>query len=967
MDRASGYRAEQANVRTFDRNGVPRSRTADARRARPATAAAAAELAALAAPAALDALGDPFFLLDRDFRLTYVNAAAATYAGVRRSELLGKLIWEVFAGRLDEAVKQGLRQAMSERVQLDLEDFDPLLARWYRLRVYPVDAASPTDAAGTLGTAGGAAAAGAATPATAATAAASGGLAVLAIANTERKRAEQATAVLAAASRLLTGLADAPATINSIARLAVPHLADWCTVDVLAAQGELRKVAVAHQDPAKVELAREIEMRYPPNARSAGIAWVLSSGESLLQSEITDDGLRAFAVDAEHLRLLRSLGLRSTMLVPLLARGHVLGIMVFIAAESGRIYTPEDLHVAEELAHRAALALDNARLYAEARRIVQVCPVGIVVGDRTGRIQDANESLARLLGWSRDELLAGDISWRELTAAGHRHLDLSDVHGDIAGGDSRLLIEKDYVTRDGRHLPALAGTARLTGCGDSFITFVLDMTERRRVERNLAQLWRREQEARARCYDAEHRARTDAEAASRAKDEFLAMLSHELRNPLAPILASVAILRHRHREGSRDGASLAMIDRQARHMSRLVDDLLDVSRIASGKLELRRQAVDLGEVVRRAQETCQALFDAGGQRLKLDLPAAPVRLFADPARLEQLLSNLLNNAAKFTGTAGDVTVDVRVEAEGGGTVAASAAATAAADASGGGPGSGGGGGGRAVVRVRDNGIGIPAPMLPHIFDAFYQGGGSMVRSGEGLGLGLTLVKRLVELHGGTVEAISEGPGRGTEIVVRLPLPFPAFAAPVAAAPDLGRPAILAGRRSRDAGARRTAADAPPAAAGTPGLRPGPGLAVSPPPHRRASDRRRLGRGRRPRPLRLLVVEDHLDAGTALTDLLRLWGHQVEHAVDGPAALAAVDCWQPDAVLLDLGLPGCDGYEVARRLGERGAQPPALVVAVSGYGQPQDRDRARQAGIHRHLTKPVDLEALRSLLDGLPCA
>jgi PAS domain S-box-containing protein len=966
MDRANGYRAEQANLRTFDRNGVPRARGGDPRRGRPATAAAG--LAALVAPAALDALGDPFFLLDRDFRLTYVNAAAATYAGVRRCELLGKLIWEVFAGRLDESVKQGLRQAMAERVQLDLEDFDPQLARWYRLRVYPVDAASPTDAPGT---AGAAAAASASTPATPA---ASGGLAVLAIANTERKRAEQATAVLAAASRLLTGLADAPATINSIARLAVPHLADWCTVDVLAAQGELRKVAVAHQDPAKVELAREIEMRYPPNARSAGIGWVLSSGESLLQSEITDDGLRAFAVDAEHLRLLRSLGLRSTMLVPLLARGHVLGIMVFIAAESGRIYTPEDLHVAEELAHRAALALDNARLYAEARRIVQVCPVGIVVGDRTGRIQDANESLARLLGWSRDELLAGDISWRELTAAGHRHLDLSDVHGEVAGGDSRLLIEKDYVTQDGRHLPALAGTARLTGCGDSFITFVLDMSERRRVERNLAQLWRREQEARARCYDAEHRARTDAEAASRAKDEFLAMLSHELRNPLAPILASVAILRHRHREGSRDGASLAMIDRQARHMSRLVDDLLDVSRIASGKLELRRQAVDLGEVVRRAQETCQALFDAGGQRLKLDLPAAPVRLFADPARLEQLLSNLLNNAAKFTGTAGDITIDVRVEAEGGGAVAtsavttaasASSASSAAADASGGGPG--GNGGGRAVVRVRDNGIGIPAPMLPHIFDAFYQGGGSMVRSGEGLGLGLTLVKRLVELHGGTVEAISEGPGRGTEIVVRLPLPFPAFAAPVAAAPDLGRPAILPGRRSRAARARRAPADdAPPAAAGAAGA-PGRDLAVPPPPHRRASDRRRLGRGRRPRPLRLLVVEDHLDAGTALTDLLRLWGHQVEHAVDGPAALAAVDCWQPDAVLLDLGLPGCDGYEVARRLGERGAQRPPLVVAVSGYGQPQDRDRARQAGIHRHLTKPVDLEALRSLLDGLPSA
>ncbi len=760
MDRANGYhaggagraghvdpvdRVDRENLRTFERRAVPRSRRGEAARGSSAAGAGAA------APA-LDALGDPYFLLDHDFRLTYANMAAATFAGIRRSELIGRFVWEVLAGRLDETVKQGLRQAMSERVQLELEDFDPLLARWYRLRVYPAEA---------------------------------GGLSLLAIANNERKHAEQATAVLASASRLLTGLADAPATISSIARLAVPHLADWCTVDVLAAGGELRKVAVAHTDPAKVELAREIELRYPPSSRSVGISWVLSSGESLLHPEITDDGLRGFAVDSEHLRLLRTLGLRSAMLVPLTARGRVLGLMVFIAAESGRIYTPGDLRLAEELAHRAALALDNARLYAEARRIVQVCPIGIVVGDRAGRIHDANEALARLLGWRRDELLAGDISWRELTAPGHRHLDAWEVGGD-ATGDSRLLVEKDYLACDGRHLPVLAGTARLAGDGDSFITFVLDMSERRRVEKDLAQLWRREQEARARCYDAEHRARTDAETASRAKDEFLALLSHELRNPLAPILAAVQILRHRHGEGSPDGSEVSMIDRQAHHLARLVDDLLDMSRIASGKLELRRQAVDLRQVVRRAQEAGQAQFDARGQRLTLDLPPLPLELYADPMRLEQLLANLLHNAAKFTGDGGEITVQVL--REGGAADGASGGGSAWALT--------GCGAGHAAVRVRDSGIGIPAPMLPHVFDAFYQGRSSMIRSGQGLGLGLTLVKRLVELHGGSVQAISAGPGRGTELVVRLPLPAAPLAGIVAVPPTPDPSPVLPAGRAR---------------------------------------------------------------------------------------------------------------------------------------------------------------------------
>jgi two-component system CheB/CheR fusion protein len=364
----------------------------------------------------------------------------------------------------------------------------------------------------------------------------------------------------------------------------------------------------------------------------------------------------------------------------------------------------------------------------------------------------------------------------------------------------------------------------------------------------------------------------------RRKDEFLATLAHELRNPLAPLRNGLALLRLQRRGDPAVEQVSGMMERQVQLMARLIDDLLDVSRITRGKIELRKGPVDLAAAAAQAVEAARPLIEERGHRLEVALPPAPVRLEADAARLEQVLSNLLNNAAKYT--------------EPGGRIALTAERH----------------GGEVVIRVKDSGIGIRPEMLPRVFDLFQQADRVEGRVSEGLGIGLTLVRRLVELHGGRVTAHSQGPGRGSEFVVRLPLP--------AEAPRAG-----AGRAAR-----------------------GPVKAP----------------GRR-----VLVVEDNPDAAESLALLLRAAGHEVRVAADGPAALEAAAAFRPQVVLLDIGLPKMDGYEVARRLRRGAGRDGLLLVALSGYGQEEDRRRSRAAGFDAHLVKPADLDALQELLAELP--
>jgi two-component system CheB/CheR fusion protein len=364
--------------------------------------------------------------------------------------------------------------------------------------------------------------------------------------------------------------------------------------------------------------------------------------------------------------------------------------------------------------------------------------------------------------------------------------------------------------------------------------------------------------------------------ADRSKNEFLAMLAHELRNPLAPLRNVIHLLSQPSVQGASFEALRELMERQIRTLARLIDDLLDVSRITQGKLQIQLEPVELGELLSRTIETARPALETRDQVLRFARPQEPIYLQADPIRLEQTFGNLLTNASKFTQDGG--TVEVRVES---GTKD------------------------RVEILVKDNGSGIESRVLPTVFDAFTQGDRRLDRARGGLGLGLTLVKRLVELHGGTVEARSEGPGRGSEFSVRLPLPQDAL-------PERSKP---------------------------------------------RSERRRRAREAR----RILVVDDNADAGDSLALLLRRVGHEVEVSHDGTTAVELATVFRPEVVLLDIGLPGLDGYQVARALREREETREATLVGVSGYGQDEDRRRAREAGFDHYFTKPMDFGALQDLL------
>jgi PAS domain S-box-containing protein len=385
---------------------------------------------------------------------------------------------------------------------------------------------------------------------------------------------------------------------------------------------------------------------------------------------------------------------------------------------------------------------------------------------------------------------------------------------------------------------------------------VADITERKRNEALLAEHTERLREA------------------DRRKDEFLAMLAHELRNPLAPIVNAIELLK----TGVLDGAQLAwcrdLIERQTQHLTRVVDDLLDISRITRGKIELQKEPLDVATIVERALETCRPLIAARGHRLRVELPPEPAWVEGDLVRLAQVISNLLTNAVKYTDRGGLIGIEVTGETE------------------------------EVNILVRDNGRGLDPALAPQLFDLFFQAERTLDRAEGGLGLGLPLVRSLVGMHGGRVQASSAGLGRGSEFLVSLP--------------------------------RLTAeTPAPPAPA-----------AASPPP--------------RDRPL-ILVADDNRDVTDSLALLLNLQGWVVRTAYDGPAALTAALAEPPRVILLDIGLPGLDGYSVARTIRAEPTLADTWLIAVTGYGQPEDRERSAAAGFDTHLVKPLAWTTLEAVL------
>jgi len=469
--------------------------------------------------------------------------------------------------------------------------------------------------------------------------------------------------------------------------------------------------------------------------------------------------------------------------------------------------------------------------------------------DPEGRVASWNAGAQRIKGYTPSEIIGQHFSRfypADRIAAGWPEHEL-----EMARKTGRFEDEGWRLRKDGSRFWAnvvITAVHAPSGEVQGFTKVTRDLTERRRME--------------------------TLEEEGRQINEFLAMLGHELRNPLASIRNAVAVMGVKAEADPTTSWARQVIERQVRHLGRLVDDLLDVGRITSGKITLRREAVELGAIVSRAVEAARPLHENRHQKLEVDLEGEGAPILGDTTRLVQVVLNLLSNSAKYTPEGGHVWVQARRE------------------------------GHDAVLRVRDDGVGMSPELIPRVFDIFVQGDRSLDRSEGGLGIGLTMVERLVALHGGPVTAHSEGPGKGSEFVVKLPL-----AAPGSPPPAGGRPA------------------AP----------------------------------RKARRLRVLVVDDNRDAGESMSLLLGMWGHDVTMAHDGTTALAIAEREQPQVVLLDIGLPGIDGYEVARRIRTQPGGENIALVAITGYGQAEDKQRAQEAGFALHLVKPIEPEALQRAL------
>ena len=487
-----------------------------------------------------------------------------------------------------------------------------------------------------------------------------------------------------------------------------------------------------------------------------------------------------------------------------------------------------------------------------------------------GIITSWNAGAERLFGYTADEAIGQPMT---LIIPAERHEEESDILRRIRLGQRVEHFETVRVAKDGRRVdvsltisPVHDRHGRVIGASK----VGRDISASKRAAEESARSSALLRESR----DELQRVNAQLSEADRRKDEFLAVLAHELRNPLAPIRTAIQYLRLK---GPPDAAlqnARDIIDRQVRHLIRLVDDLLDISRISSGKISLQKERVSLALIVTDAIEASRPLIESQNHQLTVTLPAEPVYLDADLTRLAQVLQNLLNNAARYTPPGGKIALHAEFDGQ------------------------------QVVIRVTDTGIGIPRDMLSHVFDLFTQVDRSIERSTGGLGIGLTLVQRLVELHGGNVEARSNGLNQGSEFIVCLP----AFVHASESASAVGHDEAVPSAR-----------------------------------------------------LRILVVDDNVDAADTLAEMLRASGHDVHTEYDGTAAIRALQSHRADVVLLDIGLPKLNGYDAAREIRAIDPQKPVVLVAVTGWGQDEDRRRSRLAGFDHHLVKPVDPALLDRIL------
>ena len=574
---------------------------------------------------------------------------------------------------------------------------------------------------------------------------------------------------------------------------------------------------------------------------------------------------------AEELRLLDSRSARTRVaLVTLLASIALTTLLgTFLLVRAARLRRRSDFERAEAQDLREAAERQRA---AEQRRfqqlVEQIDGYAIFATDTSGRVESWNEGVREVLGYPQDNFVG-----REIDPLIYLPADMEQRVADADRGGAQRAgarhAERWMRRADGNRFWAQGTVTALQDAAGrplGFMYVLRDQTNQKHMEEELRQLT------------------ADLSEAARRKDEFLATLAHELRNPLAPIRTGLELMRAACDEPETITKVRDTLERQAQQLTRLVDDLLDVSRITRGKLKLHRGRVSLADVVRAAVETSQPSIDAMGHRLIIDLSGDSTMLDADPHRLSQVVSNLLNNAAKYTPEGGEIRLSARkVE---------------------------GPDGDEAVLTVKDNGVGIPESMRRRIFEMFMQVESHREHDQSGLGIGLTLVRSLVEMHGGRVEVRSDGEGRGSEFEVRLPI-------------------LAAGESVGDAG------DDPASDAET----AGPCGLTS----------------------RVLVVDDNRPAADLLAVVLRRVGYQVRTAYDGREALEVAAEFLPDAILMDIGMPRMNGYEAARELRQREWGRDVCLVAITGWGQSEDIRRTQSAGFDEHLVKPVDIALVRKVL------
>ncbi|MGA7122242.1 MAG: PAS domain S-box protein [Polyangiaceae bacterium] len=734
----------------------------------------------------------------------------------------------------------------------------------------------------------------------------------------DRKRAEEARRFLDEASRILTGSLDYDETLAAVARLAVPEIADWAGVDLLEVDGSFRRVAIAHVDPAKVELANELRRRQPASIHDpSGVGAVVRTGKPELVELVTDDMLvAALAKDPDLLPIVRDLGLVSGITVPLFARGRIIGALSFVSAESRRGYGAADLALTQELSRRATYALENAAfvrdlqvtnrqkdLFLKRAEHLQSTATELVRAESVADIVRTFESIDRA-----SPLEADGCSLLEQTRGGLRMFaSTSEFRATAGAWTLSASTPMSVAVRDRvavwlcdfdelkTYFPSLLGAARGDVTAHASIPLVVGeecvgvfaVTFRHRrafdaAEREyltaVANLWGQalyrarhtegEREAIVRALEAES-------IVTRKKDEFLAMLGHELRNPLSPIVTATSLIRERGHATTRE---LEILDRQARHLVRLVDDLLDISRITSGKLSLNQSRVELADIIAQATESTALAFDEKRLRLYSNAGQSCIAVDGDRERLVQVVTNLMMNASKFTPAGKSVFLTAGFEIN------------------------------EAVIEVRDEGEGITPELLPHVFDVFTQGQQGSDRRSGGLGLGLAIARSIVVAHGGRIDAASAGPGQGACFRIHLPLHAPVVAA-----------------------VRRSVAEDAAGQTYTSSAR------------------------------RVLVVDDNADSAELLAEYLTQIGYDSLVASKPTQALASVRQAVPDAIILDIGLPEMDGYELARTITlELGHRTPKLI-ALTGYAQSTDRERAIEAGFVEHLAKPVDMKKLANTL------